>query len=110
MTWARAVSFWHSPYLEINQGPKNSPFPPHPQKIGGKLLKADNPELQHLLLQLFMFFFSTFALATFPVDPSHHDPKGKEIGIPSSTNWLLQLTMVVSVESLGDMCTVGSIH
>ena len=112
MIWLRLGLFPLAfPNLEIQSiRVQNLPFPPHPQKIGGKLLQADNPELQHLLLQLFMFFFSTFALATFPVDPSRHDPKGKEIGISSSTSWFLQLTMVVWVESLGDMCTVGSIH
>ena len=76
MTSARACFVWHSPIWKLFiRVQKNSPFPPHPQKINQKLLQADNPELQHLLLQLFMFFFSTFALATFPVDPSRHDPK-----------------------------------
>lgn len=116
MTSARPVSFLSFPNLEMpNQGPKFtiSSHIATPKRSFKKLLQADFSELQHLLLQLLMFFFSTFALATFPVDPSGEKPQGQgdwHCGIPSSTSWLLQLTMVVWVESLGDMCRVGSIH
>lgn len=118
MTSARAVSFGIPQSGNAKSGSKIHHFLPTPKRSVRSCFRLIRSCFRLIILSSSTFFFN-FSCFSFPplplprflwIHPVATPRERRLIGIPSSTSWLLQLTMVVWVESLGDMCTVGSIH